>query len=94
MKLRRRDGAETELPSTGEYLVQPGEAIVSEGCGGGGYGDPRERDPQLVLRDYREGWISDERVSEVYGVVVSGEGPRMTVDENATAARRKELGAA
>lgn len=94
VKLRRQSGEIIELPSTGEFLVQPGEAIVSEGCGGGGYGNPLERDPQLVLRDYREGWISGERVSAIYGVVLSGEGSHMSVDEEATAARRKELGAA
>ena len=36
--------------------------------GGGGYGPPRERDPDRVRRDVAEGWISPERARDVYGV--------------------------
>ena len=38
--------------------------------GGGGWGDPRERDPREVARDVREGYITRERAREVYAVVV------------------------
>ena len=37
---------------------------------GGGFGDPRERDPRLVRRDVRNGLISAERARQVYGVTV------------------------
>lgn len=44
--------------------------IVLETAGGGGFGDPRERDPQLVLRDVRDGLLSVETAASVYGVDV------------------------
>jgi N-methylhydantoinase B len=36
--------------------------------GGAGYGDPRERDPALVLRDLERGYISPEAAMREYGV--------------------------
>ena len=36
----------------------------------GGYGDPLERDPQLVLEDVIDGLVSEQAVQEVYGVVL------------------------
>ena len=35
---------------------------------GGGYGDPRERDPELVRADVRNGLLSPQRARDVYGV--------------------------
>ncbi|MNC82995.1 hypothetical protein D3C75_1367610 [compost metagenome] len=35
--------------------------------GGGGYGDPRQRDRQLVERDLRYGYISAEQARDDYG---------------------------
>jgi N-methylhydantoinase B len=37
---------------------------------GGGYGDPLERDPQLVLEDVIEGLVSEQAAREIYGVVL------------------------
>jgi len=37
---------------------------------GGGYGDPLERDPQLVLEDVIDGLVSAMAAREVYGVVL------------------------
>jgi N-methylhydantoinase B len=37
---------------------------------GGGYGDPLERDPQLVLEDIIEGLVSEQAAQAVYGVVL------------------------
>ena len=53
---------------------------------GAGWGDPRQRDPALVARDVRLGFISDETAARDYGVAVTGEG---RVDEAGTAALRK-----
>ncbi len=69
--------------------LQPGERIVSIGSGGGGYGDPRERDPELVLHDVREGWVSAERAESVYGVVVTTDAAgEPALDAEATARAR------
>ena len=40
--------------------------------GGGGYGDPLERDPELVRRDVREGLCTEGVAAKVYGVVLAG----------------------
>lgn len=55
--------------------------------GGGGYGDPLERDPALVARDVALGYTSNDAALSVFGVVVSGG----AVDAAATAALRKKL---
>lgn len=41
--------------------------------GGGGWGDPLERDPELVRRDVRDGYVSIEGAARDYGVVVAGD---------------------
>ena len=56
-------------------------------CGGGGYGDPMERDPELVARDVREMRISQQRAERAYGVVID---PRtFAVDRHATETLRR-----
>ncbi len=50
--------------------INDGESIVSYCCGGGGYGDPRERDPELIRKDVQEGYVSVKRAHEVYGLDV------------------------
>ena len=42
--------------------------------GGGGYGSPLDRDPEMVAHDVREEYVSAARAASVYGVVVDGEG--------------------
>jgi N-methylhydantoinase B len=65
--------------------LKPGERIVSVGSGGGGYGEPLERDPELVRHDVAEGWVSEERAQAVYGVVLTrDEDGEPRVDEEAT----------
>jgi N-methylhydantoinase B len=51
-------------------VLEPGETIVAYCCGGGGYGNPLDRDRQRVLEDVSEGWITEQRARQVYGVVV------------------------
>jgi N-methylhydantoinase B len=52
----------------GGVVIEPGESLVAHCCGGGGYGPPLERDPALVRRDVKDGWITAERAREVYGI--------------------------
>ena len=47
--------ARSSTPGCAEVSVQPGEAMVSISCGGGGYGPPEERAPWRVAEDVREG---------------------------------------
>ncbi len=57
--------------------------------GGGGYGDPLERDPRAVAGDVKEGLVSLEWARRVYGVALTESGA--VVDEAATAELRREL---
>lgn len=51
-------------------LLSPGDRIVIETAGGGGWGDPKERDPELIRSDVVNGFISVERAREIYHVVI------------------------
>lgn len=66
-----------------------GSLLVDYVAGGGGFGDPIDRDPQFVLKDFRRGWVSREIAEQVYGVVIARDGA--AVDTRATEARRSEI---
>jgi len=50
----------------GDALVPPGGSVVCRIPGGGGLGDPRERDPALIQRDLRFGYITPQHAKEAY----------------------------
>ncbi|MEV4527343.1 hydantoinase B/oxoprolinase family protein, partial [Streptosporangium sp. NPDC049304] len=56
--------------STKRTRVEVGDRITLLTAGGGGHGDPRERDPDLVRRDVAEGYVSPEAAREIYGAEV------------------------
>ncbi len=68
--------------------LDAGDVMEIRVCGGGGYGDPLERDPALVARDVRLQTVSREAAKAVHGVVLS-DGDE--VAEEATRALRQEL---
>lgn len=82
--LRRCNGEEVRLDPCAQVTLESGEIIVSVGAGGGGYGPPRQRDPERVAESVREGLMSIKRAAQVYGVAVRNG----MVDEAATAAMR------
>ncbi len=47
--------------------LQPGDVVTMDAAGGGGYGDPQERDREAVWRDVREGKVSPESAQRDYG---------------------------
>jgi N-methylhydantoinase B len=61
--------------------------IRASSPGGGGFGDPSERDPLRVLQDVRDGLVSPQVAHDVYGVVLTSDGKN--VDAAATAIRRR-----
>ncbi len=63
-------GEARELHSKSIVEIGPGDTVVFQTCGGGGYGDPFERDPAAVADDVAEGWVSIERAREEYGVAI------------------------
>ncbi len=81
------DGKAVRQSSKVTLQVKPGDVVSYRTCGGGGFGPPEERDPQLVLRDVREGKVSAERAREIYRVAVDTE--TWTVDEKKTAELRR-----
>ena len=62
-------------------------------AGGGGYGDPMERDPERVLDDVVEDRITIDHAEKAYGVVI-GDGRPPTVNADATERRRRRAEAA
>jgi N-methylhydantoinase B len=81
-----------ELHPKRQQRIGAEERVILSLPGGGGYGDPLERDPDLVARDVEDGLVSVERANDDYGVVlVEGEAPGVyTVDAEATARLRAE----
>jgi N-methylhydantoinase B len=73
--------------------LEAGHHIVYDYGGGGGWGDPFERDPQAVLDDVLDEYVSIEGAEKDYGVVLTGSLEELTlaVDEDATANVRREL---
>jgi len=68
--------------------LKPGDAVTIDAAGGGGYGNPLERDPEMLETDVREGYVSLEKAREYYGVAID---PKMfKVDIEATKKLRKE----
>lgn len=66
-----------------------GSLLVDYVAGGGGFGDPIDRDPQAVLKDFGRGWVSRRIAERIYGIILSGDGK--AVDRAATEARRQEI---
>jgi len=84
------DGHEEKLPGVVECRLAPGEWVRGTDAGGGGYGDPLERDPARVCRDVLERWETAGRAREIYGVVLTGsvDDDSLAVDAAATLALR------
>ena len=62
-----------ELRGKGKEVVPRGHRLVMETPGGGGLGDPRRRDPAMVERDVRNGYVSAEAAARVYGATTKDE---------------------
>jgi N-methylhydantoinase B len=71
----RTDGSREEYAVVTALEVNAGDVIRIHTGSGGGYGEPRRRDPERVLEDVRNGFTSRERAREVYGVDVDGDPP-------------------
>ena len=80
-----RSGAEQRLVSKVPYhKAKAGDRLCSQGPCGGGYGNPFERDPDAVLADVLDGYLSASRAASDYGVVLQSG----VLDRAATARRR------
>lgn len=61
------------LAVKGFHVIPPGDRLIVEMPGGGGYGDPAERDPALVARDLRDGLIAPDQAETQYGAAAKPE---------------------
>jgi len=88
--LRDPRGKITKLPAKGTRRIEKGSVISCITAGGGGYGNPFERDPEKVSVDAREGLVSRRKARELYGVVLRKDG---SVNRQGTAELRRRAAA-
>lgn len=55
--------------------LQPGDVVTMDAAGGGGFGDPRQRDPDALLNDIRAGKVTAAGAKKDYGIAVADEKP-------------------
>jgi N-methylhydantoinase B len=92
--LRVGSGEEIVVDFTAEWVEhEAGERIVYEFGGGGGWGDPLDRETQAVLDDALDEYVSVEAARRDYGVVFTGslEALTLAVDEDATTQLRATM---
>ncbi len=85
------DTSETPLEPISQEVFDAGELLGHSLSGGGGYGDPFEREPELVREDVLARFISFERARTVYGVAFEADvlDDSLKVDEEETAKLRR-----
>lgn len=74
--------------------IQSGDSFERPSAGGGGYGDPLEREPAAVVDDVIDGYVSIERAALDYGVVIDAVDPEIdhfVVDDSKTRQLRKSI---
>ena len=80
------DGELEHLPQKCETLQSVGDAFEHTWSGGGGFGDPLDRDPERVAEDVRNDAVSAEAARSLYGVALEPDG---TVDLDGTGSARE-----
>jgi N-methylhydantoinase B len=79
------EGREEILPSRySDYPLNDGDIFRLETPGGGGYGDPKTREPARVLRDVAEGYVTLAAARDIYGVALIKKRGVYVVDEGET----------
>jgi N-methylhydantoinase B len=73
---------EERIKAKGMSFLRKGDVVSLRLPGGGGYGDPLERDLSLVEKDLRDGKVTPEAAKTLYGVVVSADGRSLRMDES------------
>ena len=89
MRLRRPGENNFKSMDESRYLIPPGSEVSSSTNGGGGWGNPLEREPERVQADVRDGYVSFEKAREDYGVVLDP--LDLTIDPDATAKLRAAM---
>jgi N-methylhydantoinase B len=81
-RLTDADGVQLQLKPKDTRGVRRGDTVLTRTSGGGGWGDPFEREPQRVQWDVIEGLVSVERARSEYGVALTG--PELGIDQAET----------
>ncbi len=91
-----REGTAAPKPTIGDVELATGEWVRGLESGGGGYGDPLDRDPDAVRLDVLDRWITLGAAQDDYGVVLTGsaDGEDLAVDLAATESLRSQIRAA
>lgn len=87
------NGHREELPNIAVLKIRKDEYVCGNQAGGGGYGNPLERDTKRVLHDVLERYETLQRAFDIYGVVLEERDGNLTVLEAETKARRSLLAA-
>ena len=82
------EGEERLYSKVTGYPMQANELLQIKTANSGSYGDPFEREPQRVLDDVLDDFITVEMAEKDYGVVIDP--ATMQIDDQATARRRAE----
>jgi N-methylhydantoinase B len=82
--------SEVKIPLLTSMPLKAGDVVRLETAGGGGYGNPMERDPELVLEDVLNSYVSIGGAKNDYGVVIDS--PTMTADLERTSRLRATQG--
>ena len=80
------EGQIEPMPAKTRTYLGTGDVLRTIQTGGGGYGDPLDRAPELVASDVRNGLVSHRAAEQVYGVVMSR---RLKVGPKSTLKRRE-----
>lgn len=94
----KRQGQEEkeEFPTMDMQPIFPGDVLYTLACGGAGWGNPLNRDPDKIKEDVRDGLVSTKRARVTYGVVIDPksltDNPEdVAVDYKATEELRRKL---
>jgi N-methylhydantoinase B len=90
-KINIKTGKREDLPTMATVTLTPEERLVSEAPGGAGYGNPLDRDPELVKLRVREEKVSLQRARDIYGVVLDTSNKQCVVDYKETQRLREQL---
>ncbi|MDP2917625.1 MAG: hydantoinase B/oxoprolinase family protein [Dehalococcoidia bacterium] len=88
-KIIHKDGTVTMINRAGGENCKEGDILYFRAPGGGGYGDPLDRDLDYLQRDVENGYVSVESARRDYGAVIDMK--TLKIDRAATEASRKKL---
>ncbi len=87
--IESREQGKLEILKTSGVQLREGDRVIVTAGGGGGYGDPLDRDPELVRQDVIDEYISTEHAKMEYGIVLDPK--TFEIDTKGTAELRNRL---